>query len=239
MRIVATTVLLTLLSAPGFAQQPAPQQSGAAPNHSASPAAAQNATQKTAQDTAVKPSGLLQPALDTLEQAIGLLKVEKWKGGSVRAEAGTNVSSIMRDLQSTLPPMLKEADAAPGTMSKVLPVSRNVDALYDVVLRVVDSASVSAPGEQLAPLQDAMTGLSKARHALDDRILDMAAAREKQIGDLQVALKNQPAPVCPVAPPPPPPPAPKKAAPKKKKPKPATPPAAGTTQPAPAAKPNQ
>lgn len=237
MRIAATTVLLTMLSAPGFAQQPA-QQPGAAPSQSTSPAPTQNAAQKPVQDAAVKPSALLQPALDALEQAIGVLKVEKWKGGSVRAEAGTNVSSIMRDLQSTLPPMLKEADAAPGTMSKVLPVSRNIDALYDVVLRVVDSASVSAPGEQLAPLQDAMTGLSKARHALDDRILDMAAAREKQIGDLQVALKNQPAPVCPVAPPPPPPPAPKKAAPKKKKPKPATPPAATTTQPAPA-KPNQ
>jgi len=223
-----------MLSAPGFAQQPT-QPSGGAPSQSASPAPAQN----TGQGAAVKPSALLQPALDTLEQTIGAMKVEKWKGGSVRAEAGTNVSSIMRDLQSTLPPMLKEADAAPGTISKVLPVSRNVDALYDVVLRVVDSASVSAPGEQLAPLQDAMTGLSKARHALDDRILDLAAAREKQIGDLQVALKNQPAPVCPVAPPPPPPPAPKKPAPKKKKPKPATPPAATTTQPAPAAKPNQ
>jgi len=234
MRIAATTVLLTMLSTPGFAQQPA-QQPGGTPSQSTSTAAAQNTTQ----NAAVKPSALLQPALDALEQAIGALKVEKWKGGSVRAEAGTNVSSIMRDLQSTLPPMLKEADAAPGTISKVLPVSRNIDALYDVVLRVVDSASVSAPGEQLAPLQDAMTGLGKARHALDDRILDMATAREKQIGDLQVALKNQPAPVCPVAPPPPPPPAPKKPAPKKKKPKPATPPAATTTQPAPAAKPNQ
>lgn len=242
MRIAATAFLLTMLSAPGFAQQPA-QQSGGVPTQGASPApaqnTAQNTVQNTAQSTAVKPSALLQPALDTLEQMIGTVRVEKWKGGSVRAEAGTNISSIMRDLQSTLPPMLKEADAAPGTMSKVLPVSRNIDALYDVVLRVVDSASVSAPGEQLVPLQEAMTGLNKARHALDDRILDMAAAREKQIGDLQVALKNQPAPVCPVAPPPPPPPAPKKAAPKKKKPKPATPPAATTTQPVPVVKPNQ
>jgi len=227
-----------MLSAPGFAQQPT-QQPGGTPSQSAPPVPVQNPAQNTAQGAAVKPSALLQPALDTLEQMIGTVKVEKWKGGSVRAEASANISSIMRDLQSTLPPMLKEADAAPGTMSKLLPVSRNIDALYDVVLRVVDSASVSAPGEQLAPLQDAMTGLNKARHALNDRIQDMAAAREKQIGDLQVALKTQPVPVCPVAPPPPPPPAPKKAAPKKKKPKPATPPTATTTQPAPAAKPNQ
>jgi hypothetical protein len=231
-----------MLCSTGFAQQPGPPNG--APTQGASQAPAQNSTQnsaqdaKSAQDAAVKPSALLQSALDALEQAVGAVKVEKWKGGSVRAEAGTNISSILRDLQSTLPPMLKEADAAPGTISKVLPVSRNVDALYDVLLRVVDSASVAAPTEQMAQLQDAMTGLNKARHALDDRIEEITTAREKQIGDLQVALKTQPVPVCPASPPPPPPPAPKKATPKKKKPKPATPPAA-STQPAPTTKPNQ
>lgn len=242
MHISHAAFLLTILCSSGFAQQPGPPNG--AQTQGASPAPAQNSTQnsaqaaKSAQDAAVKPSALLQPALDALEQAVGAVKVEKWKGGSVRAEAGTNISSIMRDLQSTLPPMLKEADTAPGTMSKVLPVSRNIDALYDVLLRVVDSASVAAPAEQMDQLQDAMTGLNKARHALDDRIEEITAAREKQIGDLQVALKTQPVPVCPVTPPPPPPPAPKKATPKKKKPKPATPPAA-STQTAPTTKPNQ
>lgn len=245
MHISQAAFLLTILCAPGFAQQPAPPNS--APTQSASPAPAQNPAQnsgqnfaqKPVQDAAVKPSALLQPALDALEQAVGAVKVEKWKGGSVREEAGTNISSIMRDLQSTLPPMLKDADAAPGTMSMVLPVSRNVDALYDVLLRVVDSASVAAPAEQVAQLQEAMMRLIKARHALDDRIQEIAAAREKQIGDLQVALKSQPAPICPVTPPPPPPPAPKKATPKKKKPKPATAPPPANSQPAGTAKPNQ
>jgi hypothetical protein len=226
-----------MLCSSGFAQQPGPVNS--APTQGASPAPTQITTQNSAQNAAVKPSTLLQPSLDALEQAVGAVKVEKWKGGSVRAEASTNISSIMHDLQSTLPPMLKEADAAPGTMSKVLPVSRNVDALYDVLLRVVDSASVAAPGEQMAQLQDAMAGLNKARHALDDHIEEITVAREKQIGDLQVALKTQPAPVCPApAPVAAPVSAPKKATPKKRKPKPATPPASGT-QPAPTAKPNQ
>jgi hypothetical protein len=146
---------------------------------------------------AITPSSLIQPSLDTLSQTVGALKVEKWKGGSVRTEAGTNIASIQKDLQTTLPGLLKEADAASGSMSKVLPVSRNFDALYDVVLRVVDGASVAAPGEQLAQLQQALISLSKARHAMDDRIADMAAAQEKHLGTLQAALKAQPAPVCP------------------------------------------
>jgi hypothetical protein len=180
---------------------------------------------------------LIQPALDGLQQAAGGVQLEKWKKGSVRDEAGANVSSIQRDLQSTLPPLLKEADAAPGTVSKILPVERNINALYDVLLRVVDGARIAAPGDQFTALQSAMNDLEKARHALADRMQEAAAAQEKQIGSLQVALKTQPVPVCPVVAAPAPAPAPaKKPAVRKRKPaaKPATTPPAGSTTPAPA-----
>jgi hypothetical protein len=184
---------------------------------------------------------LLQPSLDNLQQAVGGLQLEKWKKGAMRDEASGNISSIQRDLQSVLPPLLKEADAAPGTMSKVLPVERNINALYDVLLRVVDGARVAAPGDQFTTLQNAMAGLEKARHALSDQMQETAAAQEKQIGALQVALKTQPVPVCPVAAAPPPAPAPaKKPAVKKHKPatpKPATTPPAGSATPAPAVPP--
>jgi len=191
MRISNAAFVLTMLctTPAGYAMQAATggAQSPGAPAPSPAPAA-------------VTPSGLLQPSLGTLSQTVGALKVEKWKGGSVRTEAGTNIASIQKDLQTTLPGLLKEADAASESMSKVLPVSRNVDALYDVVLRVVDGASIAAPGEQLAQLQQALASLSKARHALDDRIADIAAAQEKHLGVLQAALKAQPVPVCPAAP---------------------------------------
>ena len=233
--ILLGTALCASSAAYGLQFDPAlvPSHSAPAQNTTASP------VQNAAPASASTASGILQPSLDSLEQTISALKVEKWKGGSVRTEASANISSIMRDLQSTLPTLLKEADASPGTIGKVLPVSRNVDALYDVVLRVFDGASVAAPGDQLAQLQQAMAGLGKARHALDDRIDEMAAADEKQAHELQVTLKNQPAPVvCPVAPPPAPATAAKKPAPRKRKPKPATTPPASTKPPATAAKPN-
>jgi hypothetical protein len=185
-----------------------------------------------------KPSAQLQPALDSLGQTVGALNLDKWKKGSIRDEAGANLSSIQRDLQSTLPPLLTQADAVPQAMSRQLPIARNIDALYDVLLRVVDGARIAAPSDQFSQLQSAMTDLEKARHALNDGLQSMAAAQEKQIGDLQVALKSQPAPVCPVvaAPPPPPPPT-KKAAPRKKR-KPATTTQPPASTPAPAPKPN-
>lgn len=192
-----------------------------------------------AQAPATTPSAILKSSLDGLQQTVGGLQMDKWKKSAVRDEASSNVNSIQKDLQSTLPGLLKDADGSPRTTSKLLPVARNIDALYDVVLRVVDGARVVAPGDQFGQLQQAMTALEKGRHALNDHIQDVAAAQEKQIGDLQVALKSQPAPVCPVAPPPvvaSPAPAKKPAA-KKRKPaaaKPTTTPPAGTATPAPA-----
>jgi hypothetical protein len=188
------------------------------------------------------PSALLQPSLDALQQTIGSLQLEKWKKGAVREEAAANVSSIQRDLQSTLPALLKDADAAPESVSKQLPATRNIDALYDVVLRVVDAARVAAPGDQFSQLQGVMNGLEKARHAWNDQIEDVAARQEKKLGEVQSALKTQlakPAPVCPAPPPPAPAPAKKPAA-KKRKPatKPAATPPASNSQPAGAAKPN-
>ena len=181
-------------------------------------------------------SEILKPSLDSVQTVVGGVKLDKWKGGSVRTEAAGNVSSIQKDLQGALPGLLSDADAAPGSMSKLLPVSRNLGALYDVLMRVWDGARIAAPGEQVDQLQQAMTSLDKARHAVDDRLQAMAGGSEKQIGDLQVSLtKLQTPPVCPVVAPPPPPPAP---APKKKvvKKKPATPsaakPAASTPAPA-------
>jgi len=188
-------------------------------------------------------SSLLQGALDNAWQTVGSLQMEKWKRGPLREEASANIISIRHDVESTLPDLLKEADASPGAVSKVLPVSLNINALYDVLLRVVEGAQVAAPGDQFAALQSALTSLEKARHALNDQMQLEAGAQEKQIGDLKVALKTQPVPVCPVAPPPPPPaPAVKKATPKRRKPAPK--PATNPTTPAPAsnsqpAKPNQ
>jgi len=179
-------------------------------------------------------SATLQPALDGLAQAVASVKPEKWKGGSVREEAVQYISSIQKDLQGALPALITAADATPGSMSKAMAVSRNVDALYDVLLRVVDGARISGPVDQVNRLQDAMVTLEKSRHALDDQLISMAASQEKQITDLQAALKTPPPVAACPTPPPAPEPAPKKKVTRKKKPTAAP----ATAQPAPTPKPN-
>ena len=142
-------------------------------------------------------SGLLQPALDQVRQTVSALWVDKWKRGTVRDEARDHISAILRDLHTTLPPLLDTADASPGTSSKMLPVSRNIAALYDVLLRVADAARISAPVEELTQLQQALTSLGNARAALDDRLRASVLALEKEEVDLRSRLQASEAAKCP------------------------------------------
>ena len=169
------------------------------------------------------PSDILRRSLDEVQQTIGALKLDKWKRGTVRDEAGTSVDAIQRDLQGTLPSLLKEADSAPGTLSKVLPVSRNVDALYDVLVHLVEGSRVSAPGDQVGALQATLADLEKARIRLGNQLVQTAVVQEKQIVDLRTTVQTQAASLKAAATPPPAPKCPAPPAPaKKKKPVPTT-----------------
>jgi hypothetical protein len=175
---------------------------------------------------------LLRPALDQVQQAVSALNVEKWKKGSVRDEAGDHISAILRDLHTTLPPLLDTADASPGTISKVLPVSRNVAALYDVLLSVNEAARISGSAAELPALEQALASLGNARSALDDRLQAIAATLEKQEIVLRTTLQAREAVKCPVIPPPATPVCPAPARKAKRKPTPSTTPPQTSTPPA-------
>ncbi|WP_348262428.1 hypothetical protein P8935_21850 [Telmatobacter sp. DSM 110680] len=163
------------------------------------------------------PSDILQRSLGEVQQVVGGLKLDKWKRGSVRDEAQNNAAAIQRDLEGTLPKLIKDGDTAPGTLSKVLPVSRNVDALYDVLVHLVEGARVSAPGDQVGQLQTAMADLEKARVTLDNQLQQSATVQEKQIVDLRSTVQTQAASLKAASTPPPAPKCPAPATPAKKK----------------------
>jgi hypothetical protein len=173
------------------------------------------------------PSDILQRSLGEVNQTVAAVKLERWKRGSVRDEAGTNIDAIQRNMKGTLPSLLKDADASPTTLSKVLPLSRNVDALYDVLVHLVEQARVSGTGEDAGQLGQALGDLEKARVALDNQILQTAGLQEKQIVDLRTTVQKQEVSLRAAATPPPAPKCPAPPAPAKKK-RPAAKPAATT-----------
>lgn len=166
------------------------------------PAATSAATEQT-QGT---PSAIMQPALAMVGQTIGMLRPDKWKtSDAIREQTLANIESIHRDLETTLPQLLAAADGAPNSVSQVWPAYRNIEALYDVLLRVAEAGKLTAPGQQNAELERARAALEEGRRTLGDRLTSAALAQEQQVRSLQAAVRAVPPPPAPVACPPPPP----------------------------------
>jgi hypothetical protein len=154
------------------------------------------------------PSATLQPALSNLRTALDGVRLDKWKAsGPVRDEVDSNMGSIRRDLDNTLPGLLTTADGAPNSTTRILPAYRNVEALYDVALRIDAAARMFAPAPTVSALDQALAKLDEARRDLGDRLQSAGLAQEKQVSDLQASLKAAPtvapaapAPVCAPAP---------------------------------------
>lgn len=199
-RSASTLSAIFTVLALGFLQQLCAAQAPVAPAPPRTPSAA-----------AQPISGLLQPALTTVHLTLQSLRMDKWKKGSVRDEASVNMDAIQNDLRNNMPALLQSADAAPGTVTRLLPLSRHIDALYDVLLRVAEASRIAGTDEQAAQLQQALTSLSNARLSLDDRVQGSAGALEKQVADLRTTIQQQAAQIAatptpaalPCVPPPP------------------------------------
>jgi hypothetical protein len=138
----------------------------------------------------VPPSAILQPALSDVQSITTDLNISRWKApGSVRQAAQENVDSIQRDLGNTLPGLIAQADAAPAAVSPSFAVYRNLDALYDVLLRVSETANLAAPDNEANAAAAALQRLESARSQLGDSILHNSLRNEAEIVALAAAAR--------------------------------------------------
>lgn len=150
----------------------------------------------------------LQPSIQLVKEALNTVNVDKWKASAaIKSEADGNLHSVQHDMDETLPALVRIADASPDSPSKAVPVYRNVDALYDVMLRLDAAGRLAAPKDELGALDDALASIAKARSALGDQLQSNAEAQERRVVQLQqAAARPAPAPApAPVQCTPPPP----------------------------------
>ena len=140
---------------------------------------------------APKPSELLNPTLSQISQTIVGLNISRWKApGEVRSATQQNADSIQRDLSGTLPGLLSTADAAPASVSAVFPVYRNIDALYDVLLRISETAELAAPPNEISSLSSALSKLESGRTDLANAILNASKNTETEVVKLQASIQQ-------------------------------------------------
>jgi hypothetical protein len=188
----------------------------------------------------------LEQASETTQADLNKLRIEKWKADSAyKRQILNNVDSIKRNLESALPEIVTQLRNSPEDLTASFKLYRNLDALYDVLGNVAESAGAFGSKDEFQSLSNDLNAFERARRSFADRLESLTTSKEAELGQLRTQVKTLQA----AAPPLPPKKIvvddnePKKPTPKKKsvpKPpaKPATPPAAQpNAQPAP--KPSQ
>ncbi len=136
-------------------------------------------------------SAAVRPALAQVGETVGQVNVQRWKvRRNVRQVMNGDIESIQQDLSGTLAGLLEKADAAPGSIPAAFAVYRNVDALYDTLLRVVETADFAAPRDEAEELVTTLNRLESARTALGDGILSGAQTQQAEVFRLRSALET-------------------------------------------------
>jgi hypothetical protein len=206
--ILCSYVLFTLLgSAIAFAQTAAAPAAHASPRSSvqetvASAASPQGAPVSYASVTQV--NGLLAQ-LETASKAtqadLAKLRIERWKtDGSSKKQALGNVDSIQRNLQNALPEIIGQLRNSPEDMSATFKLYRNLDALYDVLGSVVESAGAFGSKDDFQVLSSDLNSFEGTRKQIAERLENLAASKEQEIVRLRTDLKTAQAAI-PAAPP--------------------------------------
>jgi hypothetical protein len=129
-----------------------------------------------------------------LRRALDSINVPKWKApGDVRQTTASDVDSMQRDVADTLPNLINTALADPAKVSPAFAVYRNVDALYDVLLRVSETAQLAGSNDARL-LEDQRAALQDARSQLGASLLQSAQVQDAEVVHLRSAAAAAPPP---------------------------------------------
>lgn len=129
------------------------------------------------------------------------LRVEHWKtDANYKKQILSDTDSIERNLQEALPAIMTEVRNAPEDLPATFKLYRNLDALYDVLGSVTESAGAFGSKDNFQALSNDLSGFEGTRKALAQRIETLASAKESEIARLRTDLKAAQAAI-PTAPP--------------------------------------
>lgn len=137
--------------------------------------------------------------VDRLHRVLASLNVERWKApGDVRQTTQSDVDSMLRDVVETLPTLISNAEADPSKVAPAFSVYRNVDALYDVLLRVSETAQLAGASGDAAMLEDQRSSLESSRTQLGAALLQSAQTQDSELVQMRTAApRPQPAAAAP------------------------------------------
>lgn len=117
------------------------------------------------------------------------LRIDKWKtDGDTKQQAQANNDSLQRNLTAALPDLIAKAQAAPQDFGPNFRLYRNLNALYDVLFSVAETAGAFGPKDQYEPLAQDAAAIDQTRRNLADRLDWLAGVRDADFARIQQAL---------------------------------------------------
>jgi len=119
------------------------------------------------------------------------LRIERWKtDNSYKKQTLANIDSIQRNLQAALPEIIAQLRAAPEDLPATFKLYRNLDALYDVLGSVTESAGAFGSKDDLQSLSNDLSGFEGTRKQMAQRLENLSSAKEAEIVRLRADLKT-------------------------------------------------
>ncbi|HEU5403466.1 MAG TPA: hypothetical protein VFU86_19075 [Terriglobales bacterium] len=128
---------------------------------------------------------LERAALDA-NGALGRLRVDKWKTNSEqKQQADANVQSLQRNLSYAIPELTSKIRQAPQDLSANFKLYRNLNAVYDVLSNVAESAGAFGPKDQYEMLAQPVSSIDQVRHDLGDRLDQLTTNNQAELDRLR------------------------------------------------------
>ena len=133
----------------------------------------------------------LQVAATQTSTDIEQLRIEKWKtDGATKQQAQSDAQSIRRNLTSALPGMIAAARAAPQDLGAEFKLYRNLNAVYDVLASVTESAGAFGTRSEYDALARQLATIGTVRHNLGESLEQLAASIQTELNQLRAQVQT-------------------------------------------------
>jgi hypothetical protein len=133
----------------------------------------------------------LRPALQQVGDSVGRINIDHWKlSKSWKVQLQNDANSIQQDLSHQLPDLFQQAQASPTALDAQMRVMQNVDALYDVLVRLTMAANLTEKKSDAAMLNSALERLESARKIATGQLVREAALENRRLVQLQARVEE-------------------------------------------------
>jgi hypothetical protein len=133
----------------------------------------------------------LRPALQQVGNSVGQIRIDRWKlSQSWKTQLQSDADSIQQDLSHQLPGLFEQVQASPTALDAQLRLMQNVDALYNVLVRLTMAADLTEKKTDAALLDGALDRLESARKTATGQLIQAAALQNQQLVKLQTRMQE-------------------------------------------------